>query len=292
MGELEHDTSGDEPAPPPIVYHYCSAAALMGILQHKCIWLTSIHCLNDYMEHLWLRRIAAEEAKKIPSISEDYATKLSEALGDERPAPIYCASFSELGDSLRQWIPYADDGRGYAIGFDFRSMKSILGPHQVIFDKVVYDESEQRKLVRDEIAGVGGDRADITGHPIGSQLGVFFSKLNVWMEAARCKHPSFADEAEWRIVYRASLNDDGAPRLISAKQPFSELRFRERDGTIIPYVEMSLETDSKRPVIREIVFGPKNQIKANALGVLTLLRDKGHTNVDGIEFRQSEATYR
>jgi hypothetical protein len=62
--------------------------------------------------------ITANENNAQPEINE-FAVRLREMLqrGIDG-AKIFVLSFSEAGNDLAQWRAYADNGRGYALGFD------------------------------------------------------------------------------------------------------------------------------------------------------------------------------
>lgn len=40
--------------PREMLYHYCGVNAFKEIIESKCLWLSHIRYMNDYMEHRWL----------------------------------------------------------------------------------------------------------------------------------------------------------------------------------------------------------------------------------------------
>ena len=117
--------------PRPIIYHYTDDVGLRGILESGRLWLTDIFSLNDPSElkhGLSLAvRILNEKAANGPEESKLFARdfgSLNEAI--RRSAHYFVCSLSERGDDLGQWRAYADNGRGYALGFDAKAWKMPL----------------------------------------------------------------------------------------------------------------------------------------------------------------------
>src|SRR5580765_3995113 len=109
--------------PEPIIYHYTNDVGLRGILQSGCLWLTDIFSLNDPSElrHGLLRaqRILNQKAATGPEESRLFARMFGSLdKGIRRSGHYFICSLSEHRDDLSQWRAYADDGRGYALGFD------------------------------------------------------------------------------------------------------------------------------------------------------------------------------
>jgi hypothetical protein len=138
----------NEISPPQMIYHYTDERGLRGILETGNFWLTDIFGMNDPSE----LRHGLEQADKL------LRKKLNgfEGLFDEfsrtgvsDTAHYFSLSFSLDGDDLNQWCRYADDGRGYAIGFEASSLEhafSRLAPGQHFAFPVWYDESHLVEL--------------------------------------------------------------------------------------------------------------------------------------------------
>jgi len=117
---------------PPVVYHYTTDAGLRGILQSGRIWLTDIFSLNDPSElrhglsraQAILNQKAASGPPESKMFAKDFAS-LDKGL--DRAAHYFVCSFSEAGDDLGQWRAYADNGRGYALGFDAKALEEAFG---------------------------------------------------------------------------------------------------------------------------------------------------------------------
>lgn len=105
---------------PDVVYHYTSAASLLSIIEVKTLRAGSTLSLND-MEELTpgreaLRKLADRHGQG------PVATMVWDAVNDPNVSntddeqSVYVLSASSNSDDAAQWINYADDGRGYAIG--------------------------------------------------------------------------------------------------------------------------------------------------------------------------------
>lgn len=116
--------------PPPIVYHYTNDVGLKGILEAGQLWLTDIFSLNDPSEltHGFSVAIKALTSKVASDsvVSEKFAKNFA-AFAQQgaisKVAHFFMCSFSSRGDDLGQWRAYADNGRGYAIGFDAKALE-------------------------------------------------------------------------------------------------------------------------------------------------------------------------
>jgi hypothetical protein len=120
----------DAQPPPSMVYHYTNDLGLRGILESGKIWVSDIFSLNDPSElsHGFSHSIdilkckAADgppETKTFLQLVEGFSTQ-----GGIRAAGHYfVCSFSSDGDDLGQWRAYADNGRGYSIGFDTKMLE-------------------------------------------------------------------------------------------------------------------------------------------------------------------------
>jgi hypothetical protein len=73
--------------------------------------------------------------------------------GIEDVAHYFVCSFSEAGDDLGQWRAYADNGRGYALGFDAHLLEqafakaNVAGSSHMAFP-INYDEARLEEIHR------------------------------------------------------------------------------------------------------------------------------------------------
>lgn len=128
------------------IYHYCSVATFLKILESNSIFMSHCRMLNDGNEDRTflvdlekateMIQCDDEERKYIRMIVETYKRKV------DFP---YVACFSKENDLLPQWIAYADNGEGVAIGIDMSQIPyhDLLcvnhnGGSKFMIDEVVY----------------------------------------------------------------------------------------------------------------------------------------------------------
>jgi hypothetical protein len=227
---------------PELVYQYTNDVGLRGILQNGRIWLTDVFSLNDPSElrHGLSRAqaILTQKAATGPPESKIFAKDF--ALLDKglhRVAHYFVCSFSEAKDDLGQWRAYADNGRGYALGFDSKALEDAFARTETPTSNnatfpVTYDDSildgihlqliermfglislpNGRRLPGDVIvAYMAGLLATLASHAL--HAGLFF------------KHQAYNNEREYRFleVHRA----EPIPAHELRTRPYSLIRYRE-----------------------------------------------------------------
>ena len=216
--------------PPEAIYHYTRQPGVIGILQSCQLWCTDIRFLNDSRELTWTQEIANNLLERnAASLSNERVKGLHaewrRALGFFPGYPLYVASFSEERDQLSQWRAYGHGG-GYAIGLAPEQLIQAI-PHAPLpgmLLRCIYDVDEQHALVRaalDRLTSVFERQPSDTSPA--SFAHHFFGYLLV---AGACfKHPKFAEEREWRLVFRSRMPDRAATD------------FRVGTSTVVPYIK-------------------------------------------------------
>lgn len=261
-----------EREPPERLYHYTTAAGLLGIIQQKEIWATHTQYLNDPLEFRHALQIVREELGAMRAASEDGdRTRMLEQMQKHTTgieiANVCVTSFSEDRDSLSQWRAYSGGGAGFSIGFSGTFLKSVLDDDSFLMP-CLYDEDEQRRFVRSMLGRVMRENE---GHLEDEDDGVdarsAASKLNahlLWY-AAMLKHQSFMDEKEWRIsgLFNCAWE-----------------RFDYRPGTsmLIPYYRIPLDADHAPFRIEEVIIGPAPCPEQSSRSVESLLAACGLEN--------------
>jgi Protein of unknown function (DUF2971) len=245
---------------PPKIFHYTDDVGLRGILETGTLRLTDIFYLNDPSElrhgcklDEFMTVAEAAGAEERPAIVE-FAGKLAGRLQHDIPrvANMFVLSFSEAGDDLAQWRAYADNGRGYALGFDARMLEDAFGKSGQGCSSfpVSYCESELRHMRQQIIDAV---RPLITLHrgkamTPDAQKKYLETLLTVcgWQVmrvAVFFKHHAYTNEQEYRFqesFMRGTVLD---------------IKYRTRPYTLIRYKEFdwrSAVPDS----LKKIVVGP------------------------------------
>ncbi len=265
------------PAPPDRLYHYTNAAALLNIFKSNELWATNAAYTNDRTEILHsLRRLKgiAEEGKK--ERRGDPATDTMLAVADNFYSIIeaYLVCFCAAEDLLSQWRAYGQQG-GYALGFESSGLRHLLQGGQVMLIPVVYDDAEQDRLIRELVSRWRGAFTDLLPEEDIRQV----RKLGAWafaqsfsLLAVAFKNRTFAEEQEWRLLYRRQqIIPDGSGLTVS---------FRDRYGMITPYVVFGAAPPKKDSVavlpVRDIVMGPTTDPRLAGFGIERFLHALGY----------------
>ena len=100
-----------------MIYHYCSEEVFHKITQTQIIWLSDISKMNDNDEYKSGYQILREILKSHNLSDDDLVFEMSEK-NLNKSFHILIACFSKKGDLKSQWNEYADNGKGFSIGFD------------------------------------------------------------------------------------------------------------------------------------------------------------------------------
>jgi hypothetical protein len=279
---LARRINADRPAAPEVLWHYTDAAGLQGILTSERLWATQTRFLNDskeiaYGAELATRALAAYDvAGRKPETA-----RFVRGLGNpdwriiqnffDKTLDVFVACFCSDGDLLSQWRAYAgwDSAGGYALGFrppgePAAWVQSAPGDHGLALRRVLYDRSEQMSTCHDLIARLI-ELLDINPSDISRQTAFANHLVDGIVELATwCKHPAFAEEQEWRIVYLRSTDARPIP-----------VRHRANRGLLVPYVELALPNtvsgNHDHLPVTEINCGPSAEPVLKQQGVRSLL---------------------
>jgi hypothetical protein len=257
--------SNDEPS---IIYHYTNDNGLKGILEGK-LWLTDIFDLNDPSElKLGLKYfVKALENKIFDGYPE--GKRLAECfkiLGYkeiiEKTAHYFVLSFSKFPDDLGQWRAYANNGCGFAIGFDRKIIEGAFQKedesdnYEYSTFPVTYNDSLLTKIQNELVEKLYHDI--LLKYPnlldndtlLKEICFILFTRIlyiNLFF-----KHQAYYSEQEYRFLQIHSA--DPLPNVKFRSHPYSLIKYREFDW---------LNLASK--ALKEIVIGPSedNQQKAH-----------------------------
>ena len=272
MGILQDFVSAIEAtAPPPMIYHYTNDAGLQGIIQSGKLWFSDIFGLNDPSELRHGLKVAIDVLKsRITDARPEIATFASQLerfdidAGIEAAGHFFICCFSGDGDDLGQWRAYADDGRGYALGFETAALEDAFCrrkgkpiPQHSTFP-VTYDDAE---LTRIQIALV--DHIDplislprsvrigsAAMHAYMSELLVYHA-MNVIRGVMFFKHEGYKNEKEFRFQ-----------QLFRRDRPAPDVKYRRRPHSLVRYREFDWRALAGHS-LKEIVIGPAaDKIKA------------------------------
>jgi hypothetical protein len=288
------DNDGGIRDAPKVVYHYTTTAGLLGILSNRELWLGDVEFMNDaeelaYAKDKITRSLEAkahdlrrpDEGRRDRRIRSARAGIINNVLRElRRPAGdvavrsyhVYAACFCESPDLLSQWRGYANEG-GYAIGFKTDALASMClsgdidEPMWTRLLKVHYGLAEAETALTDLVKNVAPSARAFPGAQGWTEL-----MDNVLPVLATVKHPSFAEEKEWRLL-QLSWGISSA------------MSFRASSIGLVPYLTRPLPNDA----IERIVVGPGNHRDLRRAGVAQLLAAR---KIEVDEIAASAAPYR
>ena len=267
------------PDPPPVLYHYCSADTFMKIIQSHQLWLTDFSKMNDYAEESWAADMVAKSYEKRMwkrGISRCFKAYYHSEYSRRRTSiRKFLCCFSENGDSLSQWRAYADNGSGFAIGFDslnLNSRRNIPTPSLPegklkYLLKICYDSNRQAEFI-EECLDADSNKRKVDNLTTANMLAF----LSIAM-----KNSAFLEESEWRIVYAPLFFEKNIDNITNS------LYFINNRRGLVPYFTHVFDYNA----ISNVVIGPTNQTTEEDLQLF--LRNY---NFNNINILRANATYR
>lgn len=267
------------------LYHYTDASAVQSMLERKKFWLTDLRFMNDSTELLHGIDFLTKAMHLQPYglfYDHQYANSaveyLSTSLSLYQDAtrledPVFSMSFSEKQDLLSQWRGYG----GYAVRFD----RQCLEAAGINLHPCIYDTKSKRDFSIDATSNTGATISRAMGENDG---GLDMCSLNAAFEliktAARLKHSGFEEEKEVRMILQR--ND-------------SEIKYRPRNGMLIPYIEVEIPEGA----ITGVQIGPVRDqaLSALAMEMFTTSVERIHRSNGGsikweIAVSKSQTPYR
>jgi hypothetical protein len=250
-----------------VLYHYTSAAGLLGILERRCLFASDVWFLNDASEVRYAQTRMAERAREHLGPDQPWLQELLD-VSEAKPGwldDVFVTSFCEEPDLLSQWRGYA--AGGFAIGFAADGLAALgdgEGAPRLV--QVDYGAESGRRRLR----GLFKQLTD--GGPYSGEERERLARTVLLPEMARVKEPSFSEEKEWRLL----VVDVRPERIL----------FRVDASGVVPYVEIALPEPSP---VREIVIAPAVDQRLQRRGVEQLLARRGYHCV---EVRESTSSLR
>lgn len=213
--------------------HYTSFEVLQKIVESGKMWATDLRYMNDAAEFRYAIELIESILDDYPDIKPhtekviDIFFDKGESVGNDHS--IYSISFSEKKDLLSQWRAYCPESGGVSIAFEKTDLEALgsVGGYRLI--KCIYDVNKQEEILigvlkkARQILDKGGAETDV-------QREIFDGILEF---APKMKHPSFAEEREWRLV--------------TAPIGYYEdcVQYRIRKSTFIPYVPLCIILENR-----------------------------------------------
>jgi Protein of unknown function (DUF2971) len=311
------------------VFHYTDSAGLLGILSSKSLFATHYRYLNDVSEGSLIRDlilpILEDEIREInPKLrergllrgfyefhgargdrlqAEGFYTSLVNGL--DNATPPFVLSFCRHTEDktiehglLSQWRGYAGSA-GFAIEFDVDELDKLMKVecdtfaypvmksdyvrykgYDDLFDQKVYC-GVAGELIRSIFLNSSVDVSDITGKKDLDSV-----MLNFANTAPFLKHEGFQEEEEYRIVAGRVDQDKIAP---GATRRVKEIKFRPKEGLIVPYIKL-FEGSPRDLPIKSIIVGPHPSQEKQEAAVRMALKStpfsKAQVRLSAIPFRR------
>jgi hypothetical protein len=279
-----------KPAAEEILYHYCDASAFHAICTNKKMRFSDLFTMNDFMEMHWGYQIWEQAATELlDEVGRDFLDEIDKLIHSSGFCGLPTAScFSLDGDVLSQWRAYADDGRGYVIGFSAKDLLEL--PVRPL--RVLYNEEMQVKELKNIVKALHEvEQSEET--KFGNDFNTTCYTLA--FDLAAYKNPAFAEEQEVRLIHlldfersndSLSLKDIGGQAFGKACAG-SPVSFRMRDNIPVAFIELDFTDDERINPIKEVIIGPKNNVLPTAISIFLETIEIGSVRV-----KKSKASYR
>lgn len=302
----------------PRLYHYTSLPNSLEILKSKKLRFTNIRYLNDptelqngldIAEKITDKLISSLEEEHLKIILQLFKSRLRigfssgkqkenellkarhalQVLGSngiedlmrsfQEDWRVYIFCLSEHNDDLRQWLPYADNGKGVALGFDgMKNFQHNIHDNNVdaILLHVSYAaEKKKEEFLEAYLMQVLEYYKSYNIHNYNKkEYGSIFTKFMETVyglaltDLVACKNEHYEDEKEWRLY-------------IARKGQQKKQEFFCRDNIIKPCFDI----DFNFSALKEIHLGPCCDEELNSAALELLTGDNIEINKSNIKYR-------
>jgi Protein of unknown function (DUF2971) len=265
------------------LYHYTTAAGLLGILCSSTLWATDVRFLNDAQEAIYAHELIEDTVRGMKNpvldpahfayhLGEQFVKRFAQYQGyvidalNSAEFGVYVACFCESGDLLSQWRGYGTDN-GYAIELKTDALTTALDrfntyPPAKGLAQVRYGSDAAADVVSQAVEGVGDFNLNHPG------VKAAYKALHLAALLTTIKHPGFREENEWRLFAAYEQFQQGP---MDNRIPHEPTRFRSTPMAIVPYIEVQLPSDA----IVTVRVGPGNFTDVREAGVRRLLKSLG-----------------
>lgn len=272
-----------------ILYHYCSPETFLVICSGKKLRFCDIFSMNDYLEMHWGYRVWENAATQVhDTVGIDFLDRIDAVFSGSGAAALPLAScLSTDGDTLSQWRAYSQDGLGFCIGFDAKTLLRL----PVTPLRVCYSEAEQVTEVADFVLAL---HKLMQADPGNDDL-FFELTFKLAMDLSAYKNPAFDEEKEVRLLHLVRFQRSGQGNKLvdepgiafGSHQEALPVKFFMKEGAPVPHLDLTFIGPDGESPIREVIIGPKNQSLTSAISIM--LETLGLTDV---QVTRSRASYR
>ena len=194
-----------------MMYHYTNFSAFDGIIRCGELRLNNILNMNDASEmRLFMNGICKAVINKLATDGESDKVReadnfFNEEMEHEFSYSAYAACFSIYRDDAAQWERYGNLGQGVCIAFRENLIRKMLGG-SISLQEVYYQEDMHEHRFVDEFY-----RLIKKAEQFSDCLPKMQELMNeAWVNSAAFKHPSFANEKEFRLVASPFISNEFA----------------------------------------------------------------------------------
>jgi hypothetical protein len=268
------------------LYHYTDGRGLKGIIESEAIRFTDYRHMNDPSELIHGIKAVQAVVRAVKPGVDGRVGLLLETLADmfsqqnfSNALEFFIGSFSRERDDLGQWRSYADNGRGYALGFAPKLFRVVENPNRkpnenVFVGPVVYrtdqilarHQEAIEKAAHIFLETVEANAALMQNKNVGipfmqDMARAMIASPLIW-NCLTTKHPAYEHEREVRLII-LGLRDKLMPYI----------KTRLRGSEIVPYIEHRMALREPHSIV-EIVVGPAAPVDTERT-VLTMLKSLG-----------------
>lgn len=263
-----------EPRPNEIWYHYCSAESFMAITKNKTLRLCDLRHMNDMTELIYGRSLFDELLcnSRMYDKHREIIYQIMDFFSDK--TILLSMSFSADSDKLSQWRGYADDAKGFSVGFEAIDFQKL--PVHLL--KIEYQVEKQKELIRNAITKITNRLTN------GFDLKTAVWIVELYELFSMMKYVSFSEENEFRIVRAIFVDEDGKLYDIFKKDKtykncLHNIGFRLVDNVPTPFVDIDFTNKSSYVPIRKVVVGPRNHSTKQDIDLYLLTNSIRNVNI-------------
>jgi hypothetical protein len=274
-----------KPTPNQLIYHYCNSDSFHAICQNKTIRLSDLNLMNDGLEIKWGYSIWIELANQlITEFGHDFIDEIDKVIhGFGLHSLMISSSFSRKPDIPNQWQAYAEDGKGFCIGFKAKELFQL----PVYPVKIIYNKREQIRKIKNIVKYIHENTKDF-----GNDFFELCFQLTV--ELASLKNSSLEEEEEIRMIHlltffrtKKSLKlIDAGGYTMGQKTAGQKILYGFRYGCPIAYQDYDFTINKNIHPIKQVILGPKNN--CIPLGISVYLETIG---IENVHILKSKASY-
>lgn len=258
------------------IYHYTSASVAMQIIENNKLRFTDRYYLNDSSEGRYVLQLCLDNIKKL-DVDEEFRTYLEQELRERQKNIqvddfyVHQISCSVEPDNLSLWNYYTkgDGIQGYNLGLDALQIEQNLLTEDdkkiekslvdIQGGKIIYDSNKQIEIINRKLEDfqkfydeeIKVDNKNIRKRELEQEKQkIAMVAVDVLLiQGIFFKAEYFKAEQEYRI---AIIIDRQKAESNGGETSCGKLRFMERNGIFIPYIDIKFKKD----LLKNITISP------------------------------------